>query len=75
MNYYKQNSTFNFGQLTPFVQLVFFKLRNNYSGKFSSWIRRIYYGFLGMSIGKKTKLPPIKVTWPHKSSNWIKLLF
>lgn len=57
------NILFNLPSLIP---RVVFRLRNCI---FDPWtLRAIYWRFLGMDIGKKTRIPKIFVTWPHQIS-------
>lgn len=61
-------NSFHLINIKPIIHKVFFKLRNKYWGLPLSFLRKEYYRFLGMNIGKKTKLPALKITWPHKVS-------
>lgn len=46
----------------------FFVLRFRYFFKIKSFVRKTYYRAFGMKIGNQTKLPSIRITWPHQVS-------
>ncbi len=52
--------------MSYFIQQSAFVLRIRYSRIFSATLRKLWYLFLGMKIGKNTRIPKIKVTWPHQ---------
>ncbi|CAH8292998.1 succinyltransferase-like protein [Mariniflexile fucanivorans] len=43
-----------------------FVLRFRYLSSIKSIVRKIYFGVFGMKVGHHTKLPSIRVTWPHQ---------
>jgi acetyltransferase-like isoleucine patch superfamily enzyme len=43
-----------------------FRVRNSVLGGSLSLARRIYFGAMGMRVGRNTFLGRIKVTWPHQ---------
>lgn len=52
--------------MNKILQKLVFILRFRYYSRIISVFRKIYFSSLGMKIGSNTKLPAIKVTWPHQ---------
>jgi acetyltransferase-like isoleucine patch superfamily enzyme len=50
------------------IQKIFFKVRMNYIHGISSFFRKSWYSFLGMTIGKRSRIPALKITWPQQVS-------
>ena len=47
-------------------QHFLFLVRIRYGNQFLSFFRRLWYNISGMHVGKGTRLPAFKVTWPHQ---------
>lgn len=54
--------------MNKILQKIAFVLRIRYWASISGFLRKYWFGLLGMQIGKKTLLPKIKVTWPQQVS-------
>ena len=55
-------------KMTYLVQQGGFVFRLRYFFRMVSSLRKSWYSFLGMRVGKGTSLPEIHVTWPHQVS-------
>jgi acetyltransferase-like isoleucine patch superfamily enzyme len=53
-------------QMKRIVQQGFFVLRFRYPAKITSSLRKMWYRWMGMKIGKGTKIEEIVVNWPHQ---------
>ncbi len=54
--------------MSYFLQQSAFVCKIRYFNIFATLIRKIWYLFLGMKIGKKTRIPSLITTWPHQIS-------
>ena len=54
------------GESGSFSQKAFFRLRERVDSLMASPLRKVWWRAQGMSIGGGTKLPKMRVTWPHQ---------
>lgn len=54
--------------MNQIIDKVFFYFRVKFKNRLTSFIRKGFYSFQGMKIGKGTNLTAIEVTWPHQVS-------
>jgi hypothetical protein len=48
------------------IQKIFFKFQFTLIGSITSYIKKIWWKVQGASIGKRTNVPPLSITWPHQ---------
>lgn len=50
------------------IQKLFFRLRERFNTLLISCLRKLFWQTQGMSVGRRTVLPRLNVTWPHQVS-------